>query len=118
MAGKDAEKDIQAFVRVGNLAKKAGQAAVDAALFQNDEERALYAAYEEADKAAAEKLQAEDYAGALEAFTQLSQPIDAFFDGVMVMDKDEKIRDNRLGLLKSIDALVKRVADFSKIVTA
>ncbi|WP_298464682.1 glycine--tRNA ligase subunit beta [uncultured Mitsuokella sp.] len=118
VAGKDAEKDIQAFVRVGNLAKKAGQAAVDAALFQNDEERALYAAYEEADKAAAEKLQAEDYAGALEAFTQLSQPIDAFFDGVMVMDKDEKIRDNRLGLLKSIDALVKRVADFSKIVTA
>lgn len=118
VAGKDAEKDIQAFVRVGNLAKKAGQAAVDAALFQNDEERALYAAYEKADKAAAEKLQAEDYAGALEAFTQLSQPIDAFFDGVMVMDKDENIRDNRLGLLKSIDALVKRVADFSKIVTA
>ena len=118
VAGKDAEKDIQAFVRVGNLAKKAGQAAVDAALFQNDEERALYAAYEKADKAAAEKLQAEDYAGALEAFTQLSQPIDAFFDGVMVMDKDENIRDNRLGLLKSIDTLVKRVADFSKIVTA
>lgn len=118
VAGKDAEKDIQAFVRVGNLAKKAGQAAVDAALFQNEEERALYAVYEEADKAAAEKLQAEDYAGALEAFTQLSQPIDAFFDGVMVMDKDENIRDNRLGLLKSIDALVKRVADFSKIVTA
>ncbi|WP_303105701.1 glycine--tRNA ligase subunit beta [uncultured Mitsuokella sp.] len=118
VAGKDAEKDIQAFVRVGNLAKKAGQAAVDAALFQNEEERALYAVYEEADKAAAEKLQAEDYAGALEAFTQLSQPIDAFFDGVMVMDKDENIRDNRLGLLKSIDTLVKRVADFSKIVTA
>lgn len=118
VAGKDAEKNIQAFVRVGNLAKKAGQAAVDVALFQNDEERALYAAYEKADKAAAEKLQAEDYAGALEAFTQLSQPIDAFFDGVMVMDKDENIRDNRLGLLKSIDTLVKRVADFSKIVTA
>lgn len=118
VAREDAEKNIQAFVRVGNLAKKAEQDNVDAALFQNDEERALYAAYEQAGKNAAEKLQAEDYAGALDAFTQLSQPIDAFFDGVMVMDKDEAIRNNRLGLLKGIDTLVKRVADFSKIVTA
>lgn len=118
VAGKDAEKDIQAFVRVGNLAKKAECDGVDAALFQNDEERTLYTAYEQAAKQAAEMLQAEDYAGALAAFTQLAQPIDAFFAGVMVMDKDKATRNNRLGLLKGIDALVKRVADFSKIVTA
>ena len=36
----------------------------------------------------------------------------------MVMDKDEKIKDNRLGLLKSIDQLVGRIADFTKIVLA
>ncbi|MGO5130880.1 glycine--tRNA ligase subunit beta [Mitsuokella jalaludinii] len=114
----EAEKDIQAFVRVGNLAKKAEKAAVSAALFQNDEERTLYAVFEEAAQAADKMLQSEDYAGALQAFTRLAQPIDAFFDGVMVMDKDAAIRDNRLGLLKSIDSLVKRVADFSKIVTA
>ena len=44
------------------------------------------------------------------------EPIDAFFDAVMVMDKDEAVKNNRLALLKSIDALVNRVADFSKIV--
>lgn len=36
----------------------------------------------------------------------------------MVMDKDEAIKNNRLGLLKSIDAIVGRVADFTKIVLA
>ena len=47
---------------------------------------------------------------------KLAQPIDAFFDSVMVMADDERVRNNRLGLLKSIDELVKGVADFSKIV--
>ena len=56
--------------------------------------------------------------GALDDLEELAAPIDAFFDAVMVMDKDEKIRKNRLGLLKAIDALVNEVADFSKIVLA
>ena len=49
---------------------------------------------------------------------KLRVPVDAFFDDVMVMDKDEKIKNNRLGLLKSIDQLVSRIADFTKIVLA
>jgi len=44
--------------------------------------------------------------------------VDAFFDGVMVMDKDEKIRHNRLSLLANVSALFHKIADFSKIVTA
>ena len=46
----------------------------------------------------------------------MSRPIDDFFDAVMVMDKDEKIKNNRLGLLLAIDRLINKVADFSKIV--
>jgi glycyl-tRNA synthetase beta chain len=46
----------------------------------------------------------------------LTAPIDMFFDKVMVMDKDEVIKNNRLGLLKNIDNLVKKTADFSRIV--
>ena len=43
---------------------------------------------------------------------------DNFFDAVMVMDKDEAVKNNRLGLLKSVDNLICQVADFSKIVLA
>ena len=54
----------------------------------------------------------------IDALSDLAAPIDAFFAGVMVMDKDEKIRNNRLGLLKSVDLLIQQAADFSKIVLA
>ena len=63
-------------------------------------------------------LKGQDYLGALDDLEELAAPIDAFFDAVMVMDKDEKIRSNRLGLLKAIDQLINQVADFSKIVLA
>jgi len=45
-----------------------------------------------------------------------ARAIDAFFDAVMVMDKDERIRANRLKLLKSIDKYLLHTADYSKIV--
>lgn len=112
----DNAANIQAFVRVANLAKKADSAAIDASLFATDEEKALYSAYESAKAAADKAVATRDYSAALTALTQLAAPIDSFFDGVMVMDKDEKIKNNRLGLLKSIDTLVTTVADFTKIV--
>jgi glycyl-tRNA synthetase beta chain len=54
---------------------------------------------------------------ALGELATLRPPVDAFFDGVMVMDKDENIRINRLSLLAEISALFHKIADFSKIVT-
>ena len=113
---KDMTKTIQAFVRAGNLAKKAKSSAVDAALFNTAEEKALYQAYTSAQSAVDSLVKGQDYLGAIDALSDLAAPIDAFFDGVMVMDKDEKIRSNRLGLLKSVDELIHRVADFSKLV--
>ena len=47
---------------------------------------------------------------------ELTVPINNFFDNVMVMDKDEQIKNNRLALLKNIDTLIKSIADFGKIV--
>jgi glycyl-tRNA synthetase beta chain len=111
-----AAANIQAFVRAANLAKKAASSQITASLLQAAEEKSLYQAYTSTASAVDSLVKGQDYTGAIDALTELSQPIDAFFDGVMVMDKDEKIKDNRLGLLKSIDALVNRVADFSKIV--
>lgn len=117
---QDMEKTIQAFVRTGNIARKAEdvQAAVEADLLAEQVEKDLCKAYEAAAAKVEKKIAAQDYAGAIATLSQLAAPIDAFFDGVMVMDKDEKIKNNRLGLLKLVDNLVCQVADFSKIVLA
>ena len=117
---QDMEKTIQAFVRTGNIARKAEevQAAVEAGLWAEQVEKDLYKAYEAAASKVEKEVAAQDYAGAIATLSQLAAPIDAFFDGVMVMDKDEKIKNNRLGLLKLVDNLVCQVADFSKIVLA
>ena len=55
---------------------------------------------------------------ALNKLAALRPHVDNFFDNVMVMDKDEKVRFNRLSLLSEISALFHKIADFSKIVTA
>lgn len=117
---QDMEKTIQAFVRTGNIARKAEdvQAAVEADLLAEQVEKDLYKAYEDAASKLEKEIVAQDYAGAIATLSQLAAPIDAFFDGVMVMDKDEKIKNNRLGLLKLVDNLNCQVADFSKIVLA
>ena len=117
---QDMEKTIQAFVRTGNIARKAEdvQAAVEADLLAEQVEKDLCKAYEAAAAKVEKEIEVQDYAGAIATLSQLAAPIDAFFDGVMVMDKDEKIKNNRLGLLKLVDNLVCQVADFSKIVLA
>ena len=107
---------VQAFTRAGNLAQKAESAEFDAASFVVAEEKTLAAAYEAAKSKTETCVKADDYTGAIAAISEMTQPIDAFFDAVMVMDEDAKVRANRLGLLKSIDALTKNVADFSKLV--
>ena len=117
---QDMEKTIQAFVRTGNIARKAEdvQAAVEADLLAEQVEKDLCKAYEAAASKVEREIEAQDYADAIATLFQLAAPIDAFFDGVMVMDKDEKIKNNRLGLLKLVDNLICQVADFSKIVLA
>jgi glycyl-tRNA synthetase beta chain len=47
--------------------------------------------------------------------TKMKKPIDEFFDKVMVMVEDEKVRNNRLALLDDIGKLFLRIADFSKL---
>ena len=110
------EKAIQAFVRVANLAKKAPAVSMNAALFTLLEEKALYQAYTSTASAVESLVDGQDYSGAIDALMDLTTPIDVFFAGVMVMDKDETIKNNRLALLKSILELISQVADFSKIV--
>ncbi|WP_440216625.1 glycine--tRNA ligase subunit beta [Chromobacterium piscinae] len=101
--------------RVNNILKKAeGEiGAVDAALLQEAAEQALYAAVQELAPAVEAKFAAHDFAGALSQLASLKAPVDAFFDGVMVMAEDAKVRANRIALLASLAALFNRVADIS-----
>ncbi len=112
----DSVKAVQAFVRTGNIAKQAESDTVDTSVFGTDAEKNLYQAYETAKGTVENCIEKQDYAGAIEALVKIAAPIDAFFDAVMVMDPDEKIRNARLGLLKSIQVLLLEVADFGKLV--
>ena len=107
---------IQAFVRVGNISKKAENNVINEALFTLDEEKALYNAYVAVAKDVETALNNKDYKTAIDKMQELTAPINNFFDNVMVMDKDEQIKNNRLALLKNIDTLIKYIADFGKIV--
>ena len=110
LASDGADALVQSFVRVGNIARMTETGVVDPALFVAQEEGALHAAYERAVAARAEG------ADTLPAEQALAAAIDAFFDAVMVMDKDERIKANRLSLLKTIDNYLLWTADYSKIV--
>jgi glycyl-tRNA synthetase beta chain len=56
-----------------------------------------------------------DYTGALKALASLKAPVDAFFDKVMVMDDDPRVRANRIGFLGTLHGSMNRVADLSKL---
>jgi glycyl-tRNA synthetase beta chain len=56
-----------------------------------------------------------DYTGYLKSFAVLRQPVDAFFEGIMVMVDDPKVRQRRLDLLYEMEFEMNRVADIAKL---
>ena len=61
--------------------------------------------------------QKKDYQAALQLLSTAQAPVDSFFDKVMVMTDDERVRANRLALLQSLLKEFSTIADFSEIVT-
>ncbi len=109
-----------AFKRVVNIIKKAdlpAQKKVDEKLFEHASEKALYSAYKDLKGKVAGHLEKGQFDQAFQEIAKLRDPVDAFFDGVMVMSKEKKIRNNRLSLLGKISDLFGLFADFSKIST-
>lgn len=76
-------------------------------------ERDLATAYDHQKDAVAAAMQGHQPAKALNALAVLAEPLDAFFDQVMVMTDDSELRANRLALLASLDELCRQVADIS-----
>jgi glycyl-tRNA synthetase beta chain len=109
-----------AFKRVENILRKAedtDSAAVDPALFAHASEGALHTACQTVTTQIDRLMGRGDLDGALGAIATLRDPVDAFFDDVMVMADDDAVRRNRLALLAAISAIFGQIADFSQIST-
>ena len=113
----DFEPLAVAFKRVGNIVKEGTETAVQAGLFQDVAEGELHAAFLEVQDRVTAAIAGRDYVVALAEIATLRGPVDQFFDKVMVMAEDERVRTNRLALLTSIARLFSGIADFSRITT-
>jgi len=106
--------------RVGNILKKSEDAipaSLDATLLKQKEEIALHAALVSVALKSRADFEAGDYAASLRALAELRDPVDAFFDHVMVNVDDLPTRGNRLALLAKLHAAMNRVADLSRLAT-
>ncbi len=103
--------------RIVNILRKAGKEyqGADAGKLVEPAERTLFDALQKVQPAVESRFKAHDYTGALQRLAALKQPVDAFFDSVMVMTEDATVRDNRLALLGDLKSLMNRVADISKL---
>ena len=109
--------------RMRNILKQAAEKKFQVAekferLPDSSAEETGLAAYLESNAAQIERLrQQRDYQQALHLLSTAQGPVDSFFDKVMVMTDDERVRANRLALLQSLFKEFSTIADFSEIVT-
>jgi glycyl-tRNA synthetase beta chain len=103
--------------RIGNILKQAGavRAGFDMALLVLPEEKALAKTFKQLQGTVEKAYGDLEYTRALKELASLKAPVDAFFDKVMVMDKDARVRDNRIGFLGTLHGTMNRIADLSKL---
>jgi glycyl-tRNA synthetase beta chain len=104
--------------RVGNILKKANLKSllkVNKALLKNEAEINLYNVLDLVDTEARKECSIKNYSGSLKLLCKLKNPIDQFFNDVMVNTKDESLRMNRLALLEKLHSTMNLVADLSKL---
>lgn len=102
--------------RIGNILKKLDGPApsdIDPSALATAPEQALYAAWREAHLEVQTLAERREYSALLQRLSQLREPIDAFFESVMVMADDLRLRHNRLALLNALRVDFLRVADIS-----
>jgi glycyl-tRNA synthetase beta chain len=105
-----------AYTRAKNLSQEDLGISVDRSIM-GPEERALADAMDAAEQKAADAFAVRAYSALLEIYAGLREPIDEFFENVLVMDPDEAKRDNRLRLLNRFVALFARFGDFGLLVS-
>ena len=105
---------LLAIKRVNNIVPKTILPSAEPGLFQQDEEKNLSESHSSMKTALAPLLEIGDFSAAVKAVLPITPVINSFFDKVLVMDKREEIKINRLSLLREIWETVTPVADFSK----
>jgi glycyl-tRNA synthetase beta chain len=105
--------------RIGNILKKSPEADahVSEMLLQEPAEKALHAAMQRVVPVANAKFDEGDYTASLRTLAALREPVDAFFDGVMVNAEQSDLRLNRLGLLMLLHGAMNRVAQLERLAT-
>lgn len=114
----EAEALAAANKRVGNILKKSAldiTVTVDESLLSEEAEKILYATITSLSKTVEPMFDSGDYETALSKLSSLREPVDVFFDSVMVMADDEATRNNRIALLNSMSQLFLRAADLSRL---
>jgi glycyl-tRNA synthetase beta chain len=118
----EAESLAAANKRVANILRQAESkgssfASVHAnrADLKEKEEIALFDVLESTANRANAEYEKGNYTGFLKSFAVMKQPVDAFFDKIMVMTDDDRLRNNRLALLSDLRSAMNRVADISKL---
>ncbi|VAW53448.1 Glycyl-tRNA synthetase beta chain [hydrothermal vent metagenome] len=104
--------------RVGNILKKSAvnkTVTVDKRLLSEDAEKKLFETLNTLSQTVEPMFDAGDYEAALSKLSSLRDPVDAFFDSVMVMADDEAIKNNRIALLNTMNQLFLRAADLSRL---
>jgi len=112
---EDFEEFFLAVKRVSNIIKNYEKFELNPELFSSEEEKKLFNEIEKYKENLYEYLNSQQFFEALNYLHKLTPTINNFFDSVLVMDKDEKIKRNRLALLQHLSELLKSVADISKL---
>ena len=114
----EAESLAAANKRINNILKKnpvPDNASVDTSLFESSAETGLYDALNDLKPAVESSFASGDYTPALQALSKLRTPVDTFFDEVMVMADEEKIKNNRLAMLGELRVLNSHVANLGAL---
>ena len=106
---------VQAFTRMYNLVKDVTYTGVDESLFREEAERALYEATTKASEASIDAWDKNDYDAVVAVPATLVPVINTFFEDVMVMDKDEAIKANRLQLVRLAYSVMAIIGDISAL---
>ena len=113
----NAEPLVQVSVRVSNLCKKIEkEVAISGALFKDESENKLHEVVAAVSKEIIPEIVLYDYAAVLKAGEKVIEPVNTFFDNVMVMDEDENVKNNRLAMLDEVRGIVNAVGDLSLLV--
>lgn len=106
---------VQAFTRMYNLVKDVTYTSVDESLLKEDAERALYEAATKASEASIDAWDKNDYDAVVAVPATLVPAINTFFEDIMVMDKDEAIKANRLQLVRLAYSVMAIIGDISAL---